>query len=172
MVGVLVCLFPIPYKSIAQLISVLILAFALYMEGGISNEISWNAKINELKLELAAKETQSVEITTKIITKYVDRVKIVKETGDVIIKEIPKYITTIDDSKCTIPNGFVMLHNSAASNELPDSSRDFNAGASEIKISGVATIVIENYNTYYQLAEQLKSLQSWVKEQQLLYKKD
>ena len=147
-VGVIACLFPIPYKTIVQVLSVAIVSFSLYMEGGISNQAEWEAKVAQVKLEMAAKEVKSVEVTTKIVTKYVKQIQIVKETGDVIIKEIPTYITKVDDAKCAVPNG----------------------GASDVKISEVAGTVIENYTTYYQLAEQLKALQDWIKVQQQIYK--
>lgn len=169
-VGVIACLLPIPYKSIVQIISVIVLSFSLYMEGGISNQAEWEAKVAQVKLDMAVKEVKSVEVTTKIVTKYVKQIQIVKETGDVIIKQIPMYITKNDDSMCAVPNGFVLLHDSASRNEVPDSTRVPNAGASNVKISEVAGTVIENYTTYYQLAEQLKSLQDWVKEQQRIYK--
>ena len=140
------------------------------MEGGISNQAEWEAKVAQVKLDMDVKEAKSVEVTTKIVTKYIKQIQIVKETGDVIIKEIPTYITKVDDAKCAVPNGFVLLHDSASRNEVPDSTRVPNAGASDVKISEVAGTVIENYTTYYQLAEQLKSLQDWVKEQQQIYK--
>ena len=169
-VGVIACLLPIPYKSIVQIISVIVLSFSLYMEGGISNQAEWEAKVAQVKLDMAVKEAASAKVTTKIVTKYIKQIQIVKETGDVIIKEIPTYITKVDDAKCAVPNGFVLLHDSASRNEVPDSTRVPNAGASDVKISEVAGTVIENYTTYYQLAEQLKSLQDWIKEQQQIYK--
>jgi len=169
-VGVIACLLPIPYKSIVQIISVIVLSFSLYMEGGISNQAEWEAKVAQVKLDMAVKETKSAQVTTKIVTKYIKQIQIVKEKGDVIIKQIPMYITKNDDSMCAVPNGFVLLHDSASRNEVPDSTRVPNAGASDVKISEVAGTVIENYTTYYQLAEQLKSLQDWIKAQQQIYK--
>ena len=94
-----------------------------------------------------------------------------KEKGNVIIKEIPTYITKTDDSKCVVPNGFVVLHDSASRNEVPDTARIVDERASKIKISGVAETVGENYNTYHEVAEQLKSLQKWVRDQQELFNK-
>jgi len=168
--GVIATLLPIPYKSIVQIISVIVLSFSLYMEGGISNQVEWEAKVAQVKLDMAVKDVESAKVTTKIVTKYIKQIQIVKETGDVIIKQIPMYITKNDDSMCAVPNGFVLLHDSASRNEVPDSSRVPNSGASNVKISEVAGTVIYYYTTYYQLAEQLKSLQDWIKEQQQIYK--
>ena len=139
------------------------------MEGGISSQEKWEAKVAAVKLEMAQKATISAEISTKVLTKYITRVETIKQKGDEIVKEVPIYITKVDDTKCVIPNGFVLLHNSASQNEIPDTTRGFDAGASEIKLSGVATTVIENYTAYYKVSEQLKSLQEWVRLQQKLY---
>ena len=169
--GVIACLLPIPYKSIVQIISVIVLSFSLYMEGGISNQAEWEAKVAQVKLDMAVKEVKSAEVTTKIVTKYIKQIQVVKETGDVIIKQIPMYITKNDDSMCAVPNGFVLLHDSASRNEVPDSTRSIDAGTSEVKLSDVATTVTENYTTYHKVAEQLKSLQEWIKLQQSIYNK-
>jgi hypothetical protein len=70
-----------------------------------------------------------------------------------------------------VPNGFVVLHDSASRNEVPDSTRGVDEGASKVKLSGIAETVTTNYTTYYQVSEQLKALQQWVKEQQSVYNK-
>jgi hypothetical protein len=159
------------YNIPINIIGVVLIIFGFYMEGGISNQEKWEAKVAELKLEMAKKETASAEVTTKVITKYVTKIEVVKEKGNVIIKEIPKYITKDADAKCDVPTGFVVLHDSASRNEVPDSTRSIDAGTSEVKLSDVATTVTENYTTYHKVAEQLKSLQEWIKLQQSIYNK-
>jgi hypothetical protein len=141
------------------------------MEGGISNQEKWEAKVAEAKLEMAQKETASAEATTKVVTKYVTKIQIVKEKGDVIIKEVPKYITKESDAKCPIPNAFVVLHDSASKNEVPDATRLANEGTSDTKLSTVTETVVGNYSICHQNAEQLKALQDWVREQQKVYNK-
>ena len=159
------------YTLPIQVISIIVLVFGVYMEGGISNQEKWEAKVAEVKLEMAKKETASAEVTTKVITKYVTKIEIVKEKGNEIIKQVPVYITKDADAKCDVPNGFVVLHDSASRNEVPDSTRSVDAGTSEVKISGVAETVVDNYTTYHKVAEQLKSLQEWIKLQQSIYNK-
>jgi hypothetical protein len=159
------------YNIPINIIGVVLIIFGFYMEGGISNQERWEAKVAEVKLEMAKKETASAEVTTKVITKYVTKIEVVKEKGNVIIKEIPKYISKDADAKCPVPNGFVVLHDSASRNEVPDSTRSIDAGTSEVKLSDVATTVTENYTTYHKVAEQLKSLQEWIKLQQSIYNK-
>jgi len=159
------------YKLPIQVGSVIILAFGLFMEGGISNQEKWEARVAEVKLEMAKKDAASAEATTKVVTKYVTVDRIVKEKGDAILKEIPKFISKDADAQCVVPNGFVVLHDSASRNEVPDTTRGVDEGASKVKLSGIAETVTTNYTTFYQVSEQLKALQEWVKEQQSIYNK-
>lgn len=151
--------------------SAFLLVCGLYMEGGISNQERWEAKVAEAKIEMAKKDAASAEASTKVVTKYITKIEIVKEKGDAILKEVPKFVTANADGQCVIPNGFVLLHDSASRNEVPDSTRGVDEGASSVKLSGVATTVTENYTLYHKVSEQLRSLQEWVKEQQNIYNK-
>ena len=160
------------YKLPVQVASVILLVFGVYMEGGVSNQEKWEAKVAEVKLQMAKKDAASSDATVKVVTKYVTNVEVVKQKGESIVKEIPKLITASADGQCVIPNGFVLLHDSASHNEVPDSSGVTNDAASGVKLSGVAETITENYTTYYKVAEQLKSLQEWVKEQKRIYNGD
>ena len=157
------------YRLPIQVTSIVILVFGVYMEGGIATQEKWEAKVAEVKLEMAKKETASAEVTTKVVTKYINKVQIVKEKGNEIIKQVPVYITKDADTKCDVPTGFVMLHDSASRNEVPDPTRKVDGTTSNVKISGVAETVVDNYTTYHQVAEQLRSLQEWIKEQQKIH---
>lgn len=159
------------YRLPIQAAAIVLLVFGVYMEGGISNQEKWEARVAEAKLEMAKKETASAEASVKIVTKYVTVDRIVKEKGDAILKEIPKFISKDADAQCVVPNGFVVLHDSASRNEVPDSTRGVDEGASKVKLSGIAETVTTNYTTYYQVSEQLKALQEWVKEQQSIFNK-
>jgi hypothetical protein len=159
------------YRLPLQVAAIVLLVFGVYMEGGVSNQEKWEARVAEAKLEMAKKEAASAEASVKVVTKYIDRVTVVKETGDAIIREVPKFISAKSDSMCVVPNGFVLLHDSASRNEVPDASGSTNEGASEVKLSGIATTVAENYTTYYQVSEQLKALQEWIRVQQSIFNK-
>ena len=159
-------LIPIQYKLGIQILSAFLLAIGLFFIGAISNEEQWKLKVNEMEVKVAKQEVAASELTTEVITKYVDRVKIVEGKTREIIKKVPVYITKESDDKCAINNGFVSLHNSSASQtKIPDTTRDVNETASDVKLSTVATTITENYGTYYQVAEQLKYLQDWIKQQ-------
>jgi hypothetical protein len=157
------------YTLPIKVVSVLVLVFGVYMEGGISTQEAWEAKVAEAKLDMAKRDAASSEETVKVVTKYVTKVQIVKEKGDVIIKEVPKYITKESDAKCAIPNSFVVLHDSASKNEVPDTTRPVDEGTSTTKLSTVTETVVGNYSVCHQNAEQLKALQEWIRKQQKLY---
>jgi len=157
------------YQLPIQVASIAVLVFGVYMEGGIATQEKWEARVAEVKLEMSKKETASAETTTKVVTKYINKVQIVKEKGDEIIKQVPVYISKDADAKCDVPTGFVVLHDSASRNEVPDATRKSDVTTSTIKISGVAETVVDNYTTYHEVAQQLRSLQEWVREQQKIY---
>ena len=159
-------LIPIEYQLAVKFISTGACAFGLFMIGAISNEDIWQLKVKEMETAIAKQELAAAEVTHEVITQYVDRVKIVEGKTREIIKKVPVYITKESDDKCAINNGFVSLHNSSASQtKISDTTRDVNETASDVKLSTVATTLTENYGTYYQVAEQLKSLQDWIKQQ-------
>jgi len=171
-VGIVACMLPIPFKQVVMPIVALMLVVGAYSEGGIAQNKSWELKVAAAEVESAKKQVAASDVSMKVVTKYIKNTRVVREKGDVIIKEVPKYITTVDDSKCAVPTGFVRVHDRAATGvEVPGTTGGPNEGATEVKISTVATTVVDNYTTYYEVAEQLKSLQAWIKQQQTLFNK-
>lgn len=124
----------------------------------------WDAAAQQQTLQAAAIRERQAQATVKIVTEYVDRVRVVREKGDTIIKEVPVYVPVQADSACTINRGFVRLHDAAAAGELPEPARDADAAAAGIALSAVAGTVAANYQTCHETAEQLRALQAWVSE--------
>lgn len=62
---------------------------------------------------------QSHQIAAEERIVYRDRVRVIYEKGDTIIKEVTKYVTPEDDARCVVPDGFVRMLNDAAGD--PDS---------------------------------------------------
>ena len=104
---------PAQFKLPAQVVSILVLAFGLYLEGGLSNEDKWQSKVKELEVKVAEAEAEAARANNKIVEKVVKKIEIVKVRGDDIIhyvdKEVAKY-----DSQCVIPKEFIKAHNDAA----------------------------------------------------------
>ena len=112
-VGILASLLPIPYKSIVQIVSVVVLSFALYMEGGVANEEVWQARVLEVEAKVAQAEVKSVKENVKIVEKIVVKEKIIEERQDAIVQYIDREIVKYDN-QCKIPAAFIDAHNKAA----------------------------------------------------------
>ncbi|MBX9658184.1 MAG: hypothetical protein K2X00_06420, partial [Nitrospiraceae bacterium] len=114
--------------------------------------------------QLATVRERQAQATVKVVTQYVDRVRVIREKGDTIIKEVPVYVPVQADAACTINRGFVRVHDAAAAGELPEPARDADAAAAGLALSAVVGTVAANYQTCHETAEQLRALQVWVSE--------
>jgi hypothetical protein len=148
---------------LALLAAVFVFGFS---RGATSVRDDWNAANAVQAVKLAEAEARAANATAKVVTEYVDRVRVVREKAKTIVKEVPVYVTPEADAACVVPRGFVRVHDGAASNEVPGPAADSDADPSGVALSTVAEITAENYGTYHEVAEQLKALQKWVAEQQ------
>ena len=162
---------PIVPSIIPKIIGALLVVAGVFVSGGIWTQSEFLEAVKKQKEEIARLEKASGEITTKVEKVYIERTKVIKEKGDVIIEKVPEYISKDADAKCDVPNGFVVLHNSAVKNEIPDTARDFNEKSSGVELSTVGKTVAGNYTTCNEVREQLRSLQDWVRSQEKLYNK-
>ncbi len=90
----------IPFISanveIIRIISIVVMIFSVWMEGGIANEAKWAARVAELEIKVAKAEKAAAEANGKIETVYVDRVKVVKEVQYVVQTRINKNAAKLD----------------------------------------------------------------------------
>lgn len=101
------------YKIIAQFVSVIMLCFGLFLEGGIAYKEGIEKEVAELKLKLADAEIKANNKNTEIVEKIVTDTKVVKVKGDTVIKYIEKNANDIDKA-CVIPPEVIDAHNRAA----------------------------------------------------------
>ena len=155
-------LIPWPYRLLALvLLAVALLGFG-WIKGAEHVQAQWDAVVQQQTLQAATVRQKQAEATVKVVTQYVDRVRVVREKGDTIIKEVPVYVPVQADAACTINRGFVRLHDAAAAGDLPEPARDADAAAAGIALSAVAGTLAANYQTCHENAEQLRALQAWV----------
>lgn len=104
---------PAPYRVVA----VIALIASTYIYGwimGSDHQLTKQKIIDQnVAVKVLEKKVVQHEITERVVTKYVDRIQIVKQKGDTIIQRIPTYITRNDDANCTIPDSFRVLWNQA-----------------------------------------------------------
>ena len=155
---------PWPYRLLAMAaLGVALVGFG-WIKGASHVQTQWDAAIQQQALQTAAARERQAQATVKVVTQYVDRVQVVREKGETIIKEVPVYVPVQADAACTINRGFVRLHDAAAAGELPEPARDADAAAAGIALSAVAGTVANNYQTCHENAEQLRALQGWARE--------
>lgn len=141
-------------------------ASLVYLLGHLNGAGSEQEKQREAdKAQLIAAFEQGQALGTVhevVVTKYVDRVQVVKEHGKTIIKEVPVYVSKASDAACIVPVGFERLHDAAGANvpPVPDPAGRSNDAPSGIPLSTVA----DNYEAGHLNAEQLKALQEWARE--------
>lgn len=155
---------PWPYR----LLALAALGFALvgfgWIKGASHVQVQWDAAIKQKDLQTAAARERQAQAIVKFVTQYVDRVRVIREKGDTIFKEVPVYVPIQADAACTINRGFVRLHDAAAAGELPEPTRDADEAAAGIALSAVAGTVAANYQTCHENVEQLKALQLWIRQ--------
>ena len=101
------------YKLPILVGSILVLAFGLYMEGGITNQEKWEARVKEMEAKVAQAEAESAKENTKIVQKVVKQLEVVKVRGEEIVRYVDREVAKYD-SQCVIPKEFVKAHNDAA----------------------------------------------------------
>ena len=141
-------------------------AAAVFIAGFLFGIHEGASKLEAFKTEQAAVvaklKTQASAITTVEVTKYVDRVQVVREAGQTITKKVNVYVPR---NVCILPAGFTSLHDAAATGRvLPDTPGD--SHAAPVDAQDVAATVSENYTTARLNAEQLIALQNWIRAQQ------
>jgi len=103
----------IPYRTLLQAVSVLLLVAGVYFKGGIGVEMEWRAKVKDLEEKIAKSEAESKAANQNIVTVYKDRVKVVKEQ-QVVIQEKIKEVEVKIDSQCTITAETIDILNNSA----------------------------------------------------------
>jgi hypothetical protein len=157
-----------PYKILVSPFALVIILFGIFYEGNYYGTKDYRARIAEMETKVDEFKVESEKVNTVIQTKYVDRVKIVKEKAEENVKIIEKIVTQYDN-KCELSNAAIVLHNSASQNTVSPSAGNSVEGTSNVKISDVLRAVTDNYATYYQTREQLIGWQQWYKEQKKIY---
>ncbi len=158
--NLLTSLVPWPYRALAMVLFSIALFGAGWVKGSMSVHAEWDAAIGRQVVQVAQVKQHQAEITTEVVTKYVDKIKLVHDQGETIIKEVPHYVPS---DTCILPAGFRLLHDAAASGELPDTARS--ADAQPVTAQDVAATIASNYQQSREIATQLEALQEWVRRQ-------
>ena len=152
--------------QLAALVTSCAMCFVL---GGIKTEHKWQARVSEMQQKVALAEQKSAETNTKIITKIMTKIKLVKETTNANVEYITHYVAQDLDRECKLTDATILLHNSASQGEVPTSAPSAVGTTTEVKASELITTVVENYGTYYELVERLRGWQTWYYAQKKIF---
>jgi len=148
---------PVLYRLPTRMIAIIVISLGCYVEGRQDVLINAKQEIQEAKVE-------QVVVTKYIVKKYKEKRK--KLNHD--YAKIADQITTKDDRMCTLPESFVSVFNNAATDSISSTTKRTDGTASGIELSAAEKTIVENYELYHRVAEQLKALQEWIREQQQL----
>jgi len=101
------------YKIPITVLGYVLLAFGLFFEGGLNNDMAWQARVAEMELKVAVAEVQSAKENTKIVEKVIKKTEYIKTRGKDVVQYIDREVTKYDNT-CVIPKEFVKAHNDAA----------------------------------------------------------
>jgi hypothetical protein len=157
---------PLPWKLLAAAaLAAALVAFG-FVQGCGHVQTQWDAATAAQTQRVAVVRAKQAEATVRIVTDYVDRVRVVRERAKTITKEVKIYVPQESDVACAINRGFVRLHDAAARGDVSGTPEAADASPAGIKLSGVASTLADNYARCRENAEQLTALQEWVKAQQ------
>jgi hypothetical protein len=151
---------PLPYKLLAIAALIIGVFFYGYTKGSAQAETKLARFAAQKAEQIAELEKKNAEISTKVVTEYVDVVNTIKEKEYVYRDIIKDRVPTQYD----MSNGWVYTHDLSISSGDADSTRASDASPSGIKDTAALLTIISNYATCQTNAEQLRQLQQWITE--------
>jgi hypothetical protein len=154
--------YSMPYKLAA--IAVLIAsAFTIgFIKGNARAEVEIQRAAAEAAEKIAELERINSEISNKVVTKYVEKVKTIKQKEYVYVDNAQKFVPSIHN----MSTGWVYLHDVSAQNGDAESSKSSDGTSSGVKDNQAIGTIVQNYSICRQNAEQLIQLQQWIIENQ------
>ena len=137
-----------------------VFGFGMYLGNKIGVSSCHEAVIEAQRHSIETGVKQA-EVSDKIVTKYVDRVKIVKKN---VVKEVKVYVK--DDANIMLSPNFRLFHDSSANNEIP--SRTSNPDGKAVTVEDLANTIAGNYGNCHENSATLISLQDWIREQSMI----
>jgi len=131
---------------------------ARYEAGQASTQAKWDKAVQRGRQEVERLKGEAGKITVQKETVYVDRIKVVREKSDAIVREVPVFVPA---GAAELPGGFRLLHDAAAAGSSVPASASA-ADAAPVDAQAAAFTVLGNYAEYHVVAERLISLQDWV----------
>lgn len=158
---------PSPYILLAALAAATGIFFFGRYEGGHQQRLVDSAALASAQsatiIQMKAADQITYNISTATDARLID-LHIITES---LILKVPSYVSQTADAHCTIPIGFVRLHDAAASGlpDIPLASGQSNDSPSNATLSSAASLIASNYGTCNVEIARLRALQSWITQQ-------
>lgn len=149
---------PLPYKLLAGAALLLGVFVFGYMKGSAYAEAELQRFAAKNASLTADMEKKNSEISTQVVTQYVDRVNTIKEK-EYVYRDVAK---TVVPSQSVLSNGWVFTHDASATGSDADATRSSDASPSGIKDNEALFTIVSNYSRCMQNSEQLIGLQQWI----------
>lgn len=110
------------YKTVIQVVSIIVLSLSLYLEGGLAEHKEWEYKANELKAKIAKMEADMSKSDIKIIEKVVTKTQTIREKGKQVIIYVDSNMGKYDErfsknGQCVLPTEFFKAYNDSLNKE-------------------------------------------------------
>lgn len=149
---------PLPYK-LAAIAFIIFGAFVFgYMKGNARADVEITRAAAEAQAKIAELEKKNSEISSRVVTEYVDRWNTVKEREyvyrDLAGNSVP--------SQHDMSTGWIYLHDQSAKQEdaIPEQARV--VSPSGVMDNQALAVIVSNYAKCTQNANQLTALQQWI----------
>jgi hypothetical protein len=151
---------PLPYKLLAGAALILGVFVFGYMKGSAYADAELQRFAAKNATLTADMEKKNSEISTEVVTQYVDRTNTIKEKEyvyrDIVKESVP--------TQHVMSNGWVFTHDISATSSDADATRTSDASPSGITDTTALLAIIGNYSRCQQNAVQLTELQRWINE--------
>jgi hypothetical protein len=151
---------PLPYKLLAGAALILGVFVFGYMKGSAYADAELQRFAAKNATLTADMEKKNSEISTEVVTQYVDRTNTIKEKEyvyrDIVKESVP--------TQHVMSNGWVFTHDISATSSDADAARTSDASPSGITDTTALLAIIGNYSRCQQNAAQLTELQRWINE--------
>lgn len=101
------------YKTALQVVSVLVLALGIYMEGGISNQERWEAKVAEAEKKVLEAEKKAAEANGKIEYVFVEKKTKIQDNKAAALSDVKANAAQMNKYCSVIPEVINILNASA-----------------------------------------------------------
>lgn len=137
----------------------------------------WGYGRHEFALGEAAAKARAAKAATQLVDRQSRITLHVSQAFDAVtmanaaaiqkqLQEVPIHVSPKADADCPVPLGFVRVFNGAARGPVPQATAGADDAPSGASLSDVAKTTVENDGQYDQVADQLRALQDWVRQQE------